>query len=222
MEENYIIDRNFIEEVLNGTSSIDHSENIEDALIVIKAAQNKIEFLKRLKQKRINPISEAIKTQEERVEKLKSAITNFMVKNKEKTIDFPDFSKITVKKTKGTWVIDDDLKLTDHLKSLNKFEEVGEEIVSFNKSKLNKVLDELEKNNNTSEYVHREEEKDTLSISFVKNNDSMTESIDDMLPQEKSHNSIPSNTRLIPARNMDISDLSHKQSKPENINDLSF
>jgi Fe2+ transport system protein B len=217
MDNNHFIDKNFIEEVLAGRSFLDHSDQIEDALVVISAAEKKIDFLKKLKQRRINPINDAIKTQEQRIEILKKSISECMSKNKDKTLDFPDFSKVTLKKIKGTWTIIDEENLAVHLKSLGKFDEVGEEIVQFNKSKLNKVLDELEKNNNISDYVKREESRDSISISFVENSSVMTESIDDILPSQEQKHSIPSNARIIPLRNIDVLDM-----KPDNLNDLSF
>lgn len=220
MDAEYMFDRNRIEEVLSGNSEIEESEQIEDALIIIQAAQKKVEFLKKLKQKRINPIQKEISIQEERVEKLKEAITKCMIKNKEKTLDFPDLAKITIKKSKGTWIIDDESNLVKHLKSLNKFEEVGEEVVQFQKMKLNKVLDDLEKNNNVSNLAHRDETKDSLSISYSVNRETVKESIDDMLPSKEVAIPMKNYDPIIPSRNLDIDHVSPPQSV--NLNDLNF
>ena len=194
-----------MEDVVAGRADIESLEQIEDALMVIKSVQHEIEFLKRLKQHRVRAIEDSVNRQESRIEILKQSITKCMVSKKEKTLNFPDLAKVTLRKTKGTWEIKDDRSLAEHLKSLNKFDEVGEEVIKYNKTKLNKVLNELETFNNTSDAVGRMPEKDGLSVSFHES-EVPVESINDLLPLPLPKPAIPSSISIIPNKQIDLSD----------------
>lgn len=199
------IDRVHMDDVIAGRSDIEELEQIEDALMVIKAAQHKVDFLRRLKQHRVRAIDAEVKSQEARVQSLKDAIAKCMAAKGEKTIDFPDLAKITTRKTKGTWIIKDDQSLAKHLQGLGKFDDVGQFIVKFDKTKLNKTLNELETFNNTSVAVEREPEKEGLSVSFHESTVPL-ESIDDLLPAPLPKPVIPVGISIVPNRKMDISD----------------
>jgi hypothetical protein len=93
----------------------------------------------------------------------------------------------------------------EHLKSLGKFEEVGEEVIKFNKTNLNKVLNELEKFNNTSDAVARMPAKEGISISFHES-ELPVESINDLLPPPLPKPAIPSKISIIPNKQIDLSD----------------
>lgn len=204
-EDVHAIDRLHMDDVIAGNADIVEKEHIEDALMVIKSAQHKVDFLRRLKQHRVQAIDSQVKAQEARIEALKTAITKCMNIHKEKTLDFPELAKVSIRKVKGTWIIDNEQDLVNHLKKLNKFEEVGEEVIKFNKTKLNKTLTELETFNNTSKAVHREEDKNSLTVSFYESSIPV-ESIDDLLPAPLPKPAIPQTTSLIPIRKFDLSD----------------
>lgn len=204
--ETTVVDVVRMDDVIAGRDEIQSFEQIEDAVLVIKAAQRKIEQMKKLKQHRIASIEREINNQDTKVDALKKAIMKYMSDNKEKTLDFPDLAKVSLRKTKGTWTIDNEESLIDHLKSLNKFEEVGETFVKLNKSKLNKLLNELEANNNTSKSVHRESDKDSVAISYYEAL-VQPDSIDDLLPPPPPKPAIPAEARIVPSRNFDISGL---------------
>ena len=161
-----------LNDILSGNQSLTDKYDIEPVLSAMSQMEKKVEFLKELKKRRASLIDEQIAAEEANIEKLCDAIKNCMALNKAKTLDFPGVGKVSIRKTKGTWTVVDENGLRSHLESLNKFDDVSEETWRFKKKELNKVLDELEANNNASDHVKRESEKESLSISYAKDNSS--------------------------------------------------
>lgn len=157
-----------VEGIINGTEFLQDKYEIENVLLVLQNMTKKIEFLKELKKRRVSAIDEQIHKEEADAEKLEEAIKACMQRNKDKTLDFPGVGKVQVRNAKGTWTIVDDEGLRKHLQSLGKFDEVSEASWKFKKKDLNKLLDELQENNNTSSFVQKEQDKTSLSISFPK------------------------------------------------------
>ncbi len=157
-----------VEGIINGTEQLQDKYEIENVLLVLQNMTKKIEFLKELKKRRVAAIDEQIQKEESDAEKLEEAIKTCMQRNKDKTLDFPGVGKVQVRSSKGTWTIVDDEGLRDHLQALGKFDEVSETSWKFKKKDLNKLLDQLQENNNTSPFVQREQDKTSLSVSFPK------------------------------------------------------
>jgi hypothetical protein len=162
--------------ILDGTESLTDKYEIEPVLSAMHQMERKVEFLKELKRRRVSVIDEQIATEQANIDKLYTAIKACMKLNKDKSYDFPGVGKVSLRKTKGTWTIVDEEALRKHLEGLKKFEEVSEETWRFKKKELNKVLDELEKNNNVSAAAKREDEKESLSVTYPK------ESVDVVAP----------------------------------------
>lgn len=157
-----------VEGIINGTEQLQDKYEIENVLLVLQNMSKKIEFLKELKKRRVAAIDEQIQKEESDAEKLEEAIKTCMQRNKDKTLDFPGVGKVQVRSSKGTWTIVDDEGLRDHLQALGKFDEVSETSWKFKKKDLNKLLDQLLENNNTSPFVQKEQDKISLSVSFPK------------------------------------------------------
>jgi len=157
-----------VEGIINGTEQLQDKYEIENVLLVLQNMTKKIEFLKELKKRRVAAIDEQIQKEESDAEKLEEAIKTCMQRNKDKTLDFPGVGKVQVRSSKGTWTIVDDEGLRDHLQALGKFDEVSETSWKFKKKDLNKLLDQLLENNNTSPFVQKEQDKTSLSVSFPK------------------------------------------------------
>lgn len=171
-----------VQAIIDGTETLQDKYEIENVLVVLQSMTNKIEFLKELKRRRVSAIDEQIHKEEANAEKLEEAIKNCMSLNKDKTLDFPGVGKVQVRNSKGTWTIVDEDGLRDHLKSLGKFEEVSETSWKFKKKDLNKLLDELKENNNTSSFAQKEKDKTSLSISFPKEEVVNTSPVTNALP----------------------------------------
>ena len=166
-----------VEGIINGTEQLQDKYEIENVLLVLQNMAKKIEFLKELKKRRVAAIDEQIQKEESDAEKLEDAIKTCMQRNKDKTLDFPGVGKVQVRSSKGTWTIVDDEGLRDHLQALGKFDEVSETSWKFKKKDLNKLLDQLQENNNTSPFVQREQDKTSLSVSFPKEETIVTPSV---------------------------------------------
>jgi len=171
--------------ILQGTEELTDKYEVEGVLLALQQMNRKVEFLKELKRRRVSSIDAQIQAEEASMATLEDAIKACMKRNKEKTLDFPGVGKVGVRETKGTWTIIDEEGLRRHLESLGKFNEVSEESWKFKKKDLNKLLDELQQNNNTSTFVEKEPAKTSLSVSF---------------PKEESVAPIPANPNAVVAK----------------------
>jgi hypothetical protein len=154
--------------LINGTEELKDKYEIENVLSAIKEMNRKVDFLKELKKRRAALADAQITSEEDKVEKLKDAIRKCMAKSKDKSLDFPGVGKVSLRNSKGTWTITDEEGLKSHLESLGKFGEVSEQNWKFKKKDLNSLLDELERNNNTSGFVAKSPDDVSVSISFPK------------------------------------------------------
>lgn len=155
-----------VAQVAAGEAQISETVEIEDALIMIKAAERKIDHLKALKQKRVSSIDEQMTKEETRILNLRTAIQACMQARGEKNLDFPDVGKCTISKKKGAWSITDELTLEQELQKRGLLDSVSELARKMHKKDLNKLLDELEKNLNVPAGVIREENGISISIRF--------------------------------------------------------
>jgi len=154
--------------LLNGTEVLSDKYEIEQVLSAMQQMERKVEFLKELKRRRVALIDEQIAAEQSNIEKLEESVKNCMATNKAKSLDFPGVGKVALRNTKGTWTINDENGLKTHLEALGKFDEVVEESWRFKKKDLNKLLDELQANNNTSTFVTKEPDRVSLSVSYPK------------------------------------------------------
>lgn len=152
--------------VLTGESKIQNKVEIEDVLLEIRRIEREAEFLKDLKKHRVAPIDRRIKESEQAVEVLRTAILACMQEKNESKLDFPDVAKISTRKQSGGFEIADQAQVESHLKGLGIIDSVAEPIWKFDKRKLNKVLTELQENNNLPQGVTTTDPYTAISISF--------------------------------------------------------
>lgn len=154
--------------LLNGTEVLTDKYEIEQVLSAMQQMERKVEFLKELKRRRVALIDEQISAEQSNIDKLEESVKSCMALNKSKSLDFPGVGKVALRNTKGTWTVNDEEGLKTHLESLGKFDEVAEESWRFKKKDLNKLLDELQANNNASTFVTKEPDRVSLSVSYPK------------------------------------------------------
>jgi ATP-dependent 26S proteasome regulatory subunit len=147
---------------------LDDAANIEDLLVIINSLNDKEDFYKRLKKKRVSDIDTEMDKLDSKRQRLKEIIRLTLEKENRKTLNFPGVGKVTAKVTKGTWVIDetDDEKFIQTLKdnlSKEDLENVLETRMKIVKSNLNKVLDAMQKQ---VPGVHKDPDKPNLSVTF--------------------------------------------------------
>ncbi len=160
------VEQTKIYKILSGEAPIADALEVEDVLTEITKLDEEVEHFKLLKQKRVQPLDERIKSNTEKKDKLRSAILDFLTSVKKTSLDFPGIGKISRKAKNGSWSITDEDKLIEHLIKIGSINDVGEQIWSLDKKKLNKILDDLKENNNV---VGAEKSKDdfTLQITFA-------------------------------------------------------
>ena len=158
-----------IDNILKGTAELTDKFDIETVILALKDMNQKIDFLKELKKRRTQAIDEQISLLEGNVEILQNAIVNCLNSNKEKTLDFPGVGKVQVRNTKGTWQINDAAALKEYIeKSQRSSVDFIDYTWKFNKKEVNKLLNKLEENNNVPAYVTKEPDRQSLSLSFSK------------------------------------------------------
>lgn len=154
-----------IKEVLEGGDFSDVSE-LEDALIEIRNSQEEVEHVKALKKRREEHYNAQIKKMEEKETILREAIERCMSSFDKKTLKYPGVGSVSRKTVKGKWNIKDEQALVDYCENLGIGSDAYEEVLKVNKTKMNKVLDELEKNSNVPECAEREDDKDSLAVTI--------------------------------------------------------
>lgn len=164
VEKSYL----WIDAIIKGQAELNDKFQIEDVLLAMRNYSKKLEFLKELKRRRVESIDNEVQTIEQNMAILQEAIMKCMNSHSEKSLDFPGVAKVSVRKTKGTWQINDEHALRVFLESNNIDDNLIENTWKFKKKELNKVLDDLQINNNVPSCVSREDTKQSVSISYNK------------------------------------------------------
>ena len=159
-----------IREVLRGGEFSDPSE-LEDALIEIRNAQQEIEHVKALKKRRAAHYDAQIKEMEQREVTLREAIEKCMTSAGKKTLKYPGVGNLSRRTVKGKWEIEDENALIEHCEELGIGDDAYEQVYKINKTKMNKVLDELEKNNNVPKGVTKGDDRESLTVTIEKDKD---------------------------------------------------
>lgn len=154
-----------IQEVLRG-GDFENLSEIEDALIEIRKHQDTIEFVKSLKRRRASFYDQQIKSAESKEEILRAAAERCLKAFGKKTLKYPGVGSVGTRNVKGKWTIEDDSVLAEHCSNLGIGDDACEQVWKINKTKMNKILDELDKNNNLPEGVERGADRTSLSVSI--------------------------------------------------------
>jgi len=162
---------------------LESEEEIEDLILAIGGFERDVEFYKRLKKRRVEQIDLEIRKAQFSQERFREIIKLTLKKTGRKSLKFPGVGKVSTRKNKGTWTIDDENGLLDYLKD-NLSEEDYNHLVKTDiklvKSNVNKVLDVLERSGEVPEMVKREDDKISISVSV----DERSYDLDDQSPSE--------------------------------------
>lgn len=164
-----------VREVLQGGDFQDTSE-LEDALIEIRNTQDEIEHIKALKKRRTTVYDQQVKSLEERESTLREAVGRCLISNKKKSLKYPGVGSVSRKTIKGKWDIEDETKLVEHCEDLGIGDDAYERIIKVNKTKMNKVLNDLEKNNNIPDCVKKADDKESLAVTVERTKEEETPS----------------------------------------------
>ncbi len=139
---------------------------IEDLALTYKEIENKIEFYKGLKKKKVKDINDAINVLENKLVFFKKVVLVTLEDNNEKSVDFPGSCRASSRKVAANWNITDE---EEFIRIIEKAEEDGqkvdgvvEEVKEFviKKKFAKKLLDTWEKNGNFEKYITVDKDDD--------------------------------------------------------------
>ena len=148
---------------------LDSELEIEDCIAALSDADEKIDFLKRLKADRVDKIDTEIQKHTSRREFIRQIILKTLESKDIRSLDFPGVGRVSWRRSKGKWLIDDEEKLFDELIGRLKpaeLEEVVKTSKTIVKSQLNKYLMKWEKLNEVPDSVTREKETSNLAVTM--------------------------------------------------------
>ena len=155
-----------ISRILRGEEEIGDPTEIEDVLLEINRLERNVEFFKKLKKRRTEPLDQRIKESDAQIDQLREAILDCMERTNNSSLDFPEVAKISCRKKAGSWDIKDEANVEEHLQELGVLDDVATRTLKFDKRKLYKLLNELLENNNVPEGAEKSEDSQTVAISF--------------------------------------------------------
>jgi hypothetical protein len=158
---------------------LDDIYTVEAAAMMIKELDEKVAWLKELKDRKSKTITAAITETENRVGFFRQVISKTMSLNDKKSISFPDSCQVTNRSKKGKWVVTDEDALMDTMRKKKKFDDLYEEVTVYklDKKKLDGMLDNWSKSG--------EFNKAGLASCIEKEEDRLIASIKYEEPQEK-------------------------------------
>lgn len=171
---------------------------IEDLALTYREVENKIEFYKGLKRKRVKDINDAINVLENKLVFFKRVVLVTLEDNNEKSVDFPGSCRASSRKVAANWSITDEeefIRIMDRAEGDGeKVDGVVEEVKEFiiKKKFAKKLLDTWEKNGNFEKYIAVDEDaspcvekvppKKGVTFTFVKKEEENDEVIDETIP----------------------------------------
>lgn len=175
------IDKRKLYDMLNSgeLAPLESDIEIEDLILLIKSIDDKTEFLKKLKKARTQSINEELEKLDGRKQAFREIIEKTMKKFDHKSLNFPGIGRVSVKPGKSKWVVKDEAALIEYLVEeldSDDFQNVVKQKPSISKKELNKILDEMESQNNTiPDSVDKEIAPDNVTISPDKKSDNLKE-----------------------------------------------
>jgi len=150
---------------------LDSEFEIEELLLSVNGLDKKIAWYKELKKQRAEKITKEINKLSVRKDRLKEIIKATLEHNDKTSLNFPGIGKVVIKKTKGTWKVNDEESLIAFLKKeleTKEFEKIVNVKPSILKTELNKILNMREKSGSLPSSVDREDDKKSLSVTIDK------------------------------------------------------
>jgi hypothetical protein len=159
-----------MESLLNGSPDyvLDSKYEIENVLLMIQEAEDKIKFFKELKQYRAKKIDEEINNLGERADRFRRVVLNTMTitEPSKKTLHFPGVGKVTRRAGKSSWKVNNEHLMLDFLNEQGVKNQVVETIEVVSKKEANKVFDCFKDQNMQIPGVEHVEASESISISF--------------------------------------------------------
>lgn len=149
--------------------SIESDVDVEKIIYAIRKCSREIDFLRKLKKSRTNPIDEKINKLIDSQDKLKDFAVSLMGVHfpDRNTVDFPGVGKLTKRKVKGKWEVVDEGALVGFLRKHGKYDGTvtTKEVVS--KKALPKAMSEIMKTESEDSIVGAKFVEPTRDVSLV-------------------------------------------------------
>lgn len=169
----------------NDLKPFDDLYDIEYAAMTIKDLTHKIDIQKGYKKSKTQAINDEIKTLQNRIDYLKKVIVSTLEKHGEKNLTLPEACKVSLRKGRPKWIVDDEEALLDTLIETNEIENCATKIEGWKtiKKEVDKILNDWEKSENLPGSVHKELGDKGISISFIEKEEAeVGEAIDMTVP----------------------------------------
>jgi len=163
---------------------LDDMYDLEEIAYVIKDCTHKIDIQKAYKKKRNQSIADEIAKLQRKIDYYKKVIVSTLEKNKEKNLHFPDVVKLSLRKARAKWIVDDEEALLKALEDQNELENCATKIEGWKlvKKETDKVLNDWEKSETLPDSVHKELGETGVSLSFIYPEEEAEEAVDTTVP----------------------------------------
>ena len=159
-----------LSEGITSDASLETIYDIESVLLVLDEINKKIDYYKDLKKHRAQAIDEKISRLTGQVGVFRQVIQNTMDKRapNQKTLDFPSVGKVSKRKAKDSWVVDDEEQVLNFLDSKGQKAEVVKIVESIDRRKLATLLGKLTKQGETIPGATMQVGSESISITIDK------------------------------------------------------
>lgn len=144
--------------------------DIPDVVLLIKDFEKEIDFLKRLKKKRLNQIDEEIQKHENKIDFFKDVIRKTLKSNNEKSKKYPGICRISLKKRNPIWEIENEDELKKYIKeeAPEEYEKVIKVEEKIKKKEVNSLLDTWKSIDKLPDCVRQDDSKEeSLTVTML-------------------------------------------------------
>ncbi len=155
---------------------LDNLYDIEDVSLFMKELSKKITFYKEYKKKKQEQIDKEVKSAENKHNFFKSVILKTLADKGERTVNFPGSCKVSSRKQKDKWIIENEVDFIEILQKEGEIDNVAKRETKYKivKKEADKLLDNWDKNgkidacvSNGKAFVFKEPRNNSLAIEYV-------------------------------------------------------
>jgi phage host-nuclease inhibitor protein Gam len=153
----------------NDVKPLDELYDIEDVAFIIQDLNHKIDIQKGYKKSKNQAIKDEVDVLQNKIDYFKKVIVSTLEKNGEKNLTLPDACKVSLRKGRPKWIVDDEEALLETLIETKEIENCAKKIEGWktDKREVDKILNDWEKSENLPGSVHKELGDTGISISYI-------------------------------------------------------
>ncbi len=167
----------------NDVKPLEDKYDLEEAAFAIKECTHKIDIQKGYKRKKNQDISNEIAVLQNKIDYYKKVIVATLEKEGEKNINLTGACKLSLRKARAKWIIDDEESLLKVLEDADEMKNCAVKIDGWktDKKKIDKILNDWEKSENLPPSVHKDLGETGVSISFVEKEEEVPAKAEDVV-----------------------------------------